>query len=84
MTQTFFPPQSDTAQKVYCYVNRFSKIVVAKLKGFENIDYERVIFPTQRFLFMANNSCDLEIHLSTDIGIVKDTIPCSKLEVTKS
>lgn len=82
MTQIFFPPQSNTAgQKVYCYINKFSKVVIAKLSGLENRNCERVVFPTQKFLFMANDSCELEIHQQTDVGIIKDTIPCCELEV---
>ena len=82
MTQIFFPPQSDTAeQKTYCYINKFSKVVVAKLRGLEDRDCERVAFPTQKFLFTANDSCELEIHFSTDVGIIRDTIPCSELNV---
>ena len=82
MTQIFFPPQANTTgQKVYCYINKFSKVVIAKLSGLENRNCERVVFPTQKFLFMANDNCELEIHSSTDVGIIKDIIPCSELEV---
>jgi len=82
MTQIFFPPQSDIAeQKVYCYTNEFSKVVIAKLSGLENRDCERVVFPDQKFIFMASDDCELEIHQQTDIGITRDVVSCSKLKV---
>jgi len=82
MTQIFFPPKLDkNRQKTYCYINRLSTVVIAKLSGLENRDCERVVFPTQKFLFMADDKCELEIHQQTDIGIIKDIIPCPRLEV---
>lgn len=85
MTQIFFPPKSNLdRQKVYCYINQLSKVVIAKLSGLENRDCERVLFPTQKFLFMANDECELEIHRQTNTGIIKDIIPCSKLETVEN
>lgn len=83
MTQIFFPPESGKKEKIYCYINDFANVVVAKVKGFKDRQCERVIFPTEKFLFMANDDCRLEIHSSTDIGIIKDTIVCSKLEIVE-
>lgn len=85
MTQIFFPPTADTnQQKVYCYTNRSSSVVIAKLSGLENRDCERVVFPDQKFLFMANDECKLEIHQQTNVGIIKDAIVCSELEVIEN
>ena len=82
MTQIFFPSSSDiNQQKVYCYVNKFTKVVIAKINGLKNKHCERVIFPAEKFLFMANDNCELEIYQQTDIGIIKETIACCKLEV---
>lgn len=82
MTQIFFPPISSIEQqKVYCYVNNFAKVVVAKVNGLKNRHCERVIFPTEKFLFMADDNCELEIHQQTDQGITRDIIACSELEV---
>lgn len=85
MTQIFFPPSPDTKQqKVYCYVNQLANVVIAKINGLQNRHCERIIFPAEKFLFLADDSCELEIHQQTDIGIIKDTIACSKLEVIES
>ena len=85
MTQIFFPSNPDTKQqKVYCYVNQSAKVVIAKINGLQNRHYERVIFPAERFLFVADDSCELEIHQQTDIGIIQNTIVCSQLEVIES
>ncbi len=84
MTQIFFPSTSDIErQKTYCYVNNSAKVVIAKINGLKNRDCERVIFPSERFLFLANDDCELEIHQQTEVGIIKDTIACCKLKVTK-
>ena len=81
--QTFFSPvqKSNREQKVYCYVNDFSHVVVAKVRGLENRHCERVIFPTEKFLFIAHDDCELEIHRYVDTGITKDIILCSDLEI---
>lgn len=85
MTQIFFPTTVDTnQQKVYCYVNQSSKVIIAKLSGLENRQCERVVFPEQKFLFMANDESELEIHHQTEIGITKETILCSELEVIEN
>ncbi|MEL6496796.1 MAG: DUF1830 domain-containing protein [Cyanobacteria bacterium J06623_7] len=84
MTQIFFPPQSkNQQQKTYCYVNNFPEVVVVKLGGPDNRHCERVIFPTEKFLFVANDSCELEIHRHTEIGITRDIIACAELTVVK-
>jgi len=84
MTQIFFPPTADTHQrKVYCYTNRSSTVVIAKLSGLQNRQCERVVFPEQKFLFMANDDCKLEIHQQTNFGIVREAIVCSELEVVE-
>ncbi len=85
MTQIFFPSTSDINQpKIYCYVNKFTKVVIAQINGLKNKHCERVIFPTENFLFMANDNCELEIYQQTNIGIIKEAIACSELEVTNN
>jgi len=85
MTQIFFPPRADSdTEKVYCYVNKSSKVVIAKLGGLENRNCERVVFPEQKFLFMANDNCELEIHQQANAGVTKETVACSELEVIKN
>lgn len=82
MTQIFFPPESDLShQKLYCYTNTASQIVIAKIRGLDNRHCERVVFPGEKFMFRANNDCDLEISRQTNAGIIKDNISCSRLEV---
>ena len=82
MTQIFFPSSSDIQQpKIYGYVNEFTQVVIAKINGLKNRQCERVIFPAEKFLFMANDNCKLEIFQKTDIGIIKDTIACSQLKL---
>ena len=84
MTQLFFPPQSDVKQsKVYCYINNLTNIAIAKIRGLENRHCERVIFPGEKFLFMANDDCELEIYQQTNSGIIKDNIACSQLKVVE-
>lgn len=82
MTQIFFPFSLDSKhQQLYCYVNNLTKVVVAKIIGLKNRQCERVIFPQEKFLFLADDSCEVEIIQQSHIGIIKDTITCSQLQV---
>lgn len=85
MTQMFFPTkQKRELQQTYCYINNFAEVVVAKLQGISNRDCERVIFPGEKFLFVASDDCELEIHRHTDIGITRDVVSCSQLQTVES
>ena len=84
MTQLFFPSSSSQArQQVYCYVNDSTRVVVAKINGLKNRHCERVVFPGEKFLFLADKNCELEIHRQTEIGVTKDIIVCSRLPVVE-
>lgn len=85
MTQIFFPPSSDRKQqKICCYVNNLAKIVIAKISRIKNRDCERVIFPAERFLFAADDDCQLEIDRQTNLGIIRESIACFELKVVES
>ena len=85
MTQLYSPSKLDFKhQQVYCYVNHFKKVVVAKVVGLKNRQCQRVVFPQEKFLFLADDNCDLEIIQQSKIGIIKDTIACSQLQVEES
>ena len=80
MTQIFFPSESDVSyQKLYCYTNTVSQIVIAKIRGLVNRHCEKVVFPGEKFLFRASDDCDIEISKPTNAGIIQDRI---QLEVT--
>lgn len=82
MTQIFFPPSPEVKQqKTYCYINNHATVVVVKLINIDDRHCERVIFPAEKFLFTADDSCEIEVHQQTNTGIIKDIIACSKLEV---
>ncbi len=82
MTQIFFPPNLDNkCQTLYCYVNKFSKVVIAKIHGIKDRQCERVIFPEEKFLFWANDNCEIEIIQQTNIGIIQNVLSCSQLQV---
>ena len=85
MTQIFFPPNlDDDSKQLYCYRNSTSKIVIAKVRGLEDRHCERVVFPEENFLFEANEDCELEIAQQTSIGIIRDMIPCTQLQIEKA
>ena len=82
MTQIFSPVESSTnRQTLYCYTNNLPQVVVAKIRGLIDRDCERVVFPQEKFLFEANDKCQVEIVRHTITGIIKDKIPCSQLQV---
>ena len=82
MTQIFSPAESSTDyQKLYCYTNKFHQAVVVKIRGLMDRNCERVVFPQEKFLFEANDECQVEIIQTTITGIIKDNIPCSQLQV---
>lgn len=81
MTQVFYLPQLDKKkQQAYCYINNFKQIVIAKINGLKNRHCERVIFPKEKFIFMADKNCELEILQQTNRGIIRHTLSCSKLQ----
>ena len=85
MTQIFFPPHlDDDSKQLYCYTNKTTKVVVAKVRGLAHRHCERVVFPEEKFLFEAHEDCELEIARQTTIGIVKDRIPCSQLQLEQA
>lgn len=82
MIQIFSPAESSTDyQKLYCYTNNLHQVVVAKIRGLMDRDCERVVFPQEKFLFEANDECQVEIIQTTITGVIKDSIPCSQLQV---
>ena len=82
MTQIFSPLESGTDyQKLYCYTNSLHQVVVAKIRGLVNRHCERVVFPNEKFLFKANDECQVEIIQRTNAGIIRDNIPCSQLQI---
>lgn len=82
MTQIFCPAESSTDDRtLYCYTNNLPQVVVAKIRGLVNRDCERVVFPQEKFLFEANDKCQVEIVRQTITGTIRDRIPCSQLQV---
>lgn len=81
MTQIFFPSQVDgVQQQVYCYFNNTSKMAIVRILGLEERHCERVVFPGEKFLFEAEQDCELEVSKYATGGIVKENIPCSELQ----
>ena len=82
MTQIFSPGESSLdSQKLYCYTNHLHQVIVAKIRGLVDRHCERVVFPQEKFLFEANDKCQVEIVQRTPAGIIRDSIPCSQLQV---
>lgn len=85
MTQIFLPPKSDIShQKLYCYTNASPSVAIVRVPGIEDWHGERVVFPSEKFLFRANNDCELEISRQTNVGIINDLISCFRLEVVEN
>ncbi|MEM7064524.1 MAG: DUF1830 domain-containing protein [Cyanobacteria bacterium P01_B01_bin.77] len=86
MTQILDPiPSDDTNSVLCCYVNRSSKIQVARITNISNWYFERVVFPGQRLMFEANAKGQLEIHSgSMASSILEDTIPCARLVIDQA
>jgi hypothetical protein len=73
------PPKSD-GDLLCCYVNRTSKIEVARITNIPNWYFERVVFPGQQLIFEAKTEANLEIHSGMMASsILSDTISCEKL-----
>lgn len=86
MTQIFFPHKHNPKQqhKTYCYTNKLARVVVAKINGLKDRYCERVIFPQEQFLFVADDNCELEICQQTSAGIISDVIACRDLQTINS
>lgn len=86
MTQTLDPiPFDDSNTVLCCYVNRSSKIQVARITNIENWYFERVVFPGQRLMFESVVSGQLEIHSGAMASsILEDTISCNRLVIDRA
>ena len=83
MTNSLDPlPQAGIKLISCCYVNRSSKIQVARITNIPNWYFERVVFPGQRLIFEADAQAQLEIHTGMMASsILSDTIPCDRLAI---
>jgi hypothetical protein len=60
-----------------CYVNTSRQLQILRSKNGANWDFERVVFPKERFLFEAPPETKLEIHTSTSVTTISsDAISC--------
>ncbi|NJP11188.1 MAG: DUF1830 domain-containing protein [Leptolyngbyaceae cyanobacterium RU_5_1] len=65
-----------------CYVNRTSKMQIARISNISNWYFERVVFPGQKLLFESPLNAQLEIHTGTIASaILADRIPCDQLQI---
>lgn len=85
MTQIFFPSDSNiNYPKTYFYKNNSNKVVVVRINDLPDRHCERVIFPGENFLFQAEDDFNLEVYQQTNIGIIHDVIPSSKLKILEN
>jgi Domain of unknown function (DUF1830) len=83
MAQTFCPQPSEQKQQLCCYFNASKEIVIARITDGLGKNYERVVFPMERFLFEASAEAYLEIHQYTQTGIHKNVFPSTELQVSE-
>ena len=70
-------------QILCCYVNATSFLQIARSTKISNWDFERVIFPGERFLFEALSDAQLEIHTCIrGTATLSDKILCNHLRVS--
>lgn len=83
MNQLFQTPPSEYNERILCcYVNGTSNTLVAKVTNIPNWNFERVVFPNERFLFEALPTAELEIHRNTPSGkVLSDKVTCNYLRV---
>ena len=82
MTQLSFFITTDTQnQKLYCYTNNYPQIVTVKIMGLADKIWQRIVFPTEKFLFIADDSCQIKVNKSSDKDIIQEVINCSDLAV---
>ena len=80
MTQLSFSTTTDVQQqKLYCYTNNYPQIVTVKILGSKNKSWQRIVFPAEKFLFIANDSCQVKIDKSSNKNIIQEVINCSDL-----
>lgn len=83
MAQIFCPHPLEQKQQLCCYFNASTEIVIARITNSLDKNYERVVFPKERFLFEASSDAYLEIHQYTQTGIHKNLLPCTELQVSE-
>jgi hypothetical protein len=68
-------------QLLCCYVNQTKRIQIVKIDSIDGCYLQRVIFPSERFLFEAPAEATLEIYIQlAGQTILLDSIPCSHLQ----
>lgn len=83
----FFQEQElDNDNKILCcYTNNSINVVILRKPIIPGRYCERVVFPGERFLFIASKDSQIEVHkYNAHIGLVKETILCTKLAIEKS
>lgn len=73
----------ELSDRILCYyVNSTSQLQKARISNVPNWAFERVVFPSQRFLFDAIPNALLEIYTCSPLGETPcKQIPCNHLKV---
>lgn len=85
MIQTQLNLNFENSDKILCfYSNDTSYIQIVRLRNIENWNYERVVFPKERFFFEAERDAQLEIYMcEMDKKILSAIVPCDRIQVNE-
>ncbi|MFB2879744.1 DUF1830 domain-containing protein [Floridanema aerugineum] len=85
MIQTSESFLTSTSEDVLCfYTNATTEIQIIRIENNPNSKLERIVFPSEKLLFVGEPEAQLEIYTgSMGKEILSDTIPCASLRVEK-
>ncbi|MFB2898713.1 DUF1830 domain-containing protein [Aerosakkonemataceae cyanobacterium BLCC-F50] len=83
MIETFEATLANTVEELLCfYTNDSTEMQIIRLENNPNSKLERIVFPSEKLLFVGEEKAQLEIYTGNKgKEILFDTIPCASLRV---
>lgn len=83
MIETCESSLANSVEEILCfYTNASQEIQIIRLANNPNTKLERIVFPSEKLLFVGESKVQLEIYTgSKGKEILFDTIPCTNLQV---
>ncbi|OKH39090.1 hypothetical protein NIES2119_08140 [[Phormidium ambiguum] IAM M-71] len=83
MIETCESSLATSVEEVLCfYTNASTEIQIIRIENTQNIKLERIVFPSEKLLFVGESKAQLEIYTgSKGKEMLFDTIPCASLKL---
>lgn len=83
MIETCETSLANTAEELLCfYTNSSTEIQIIRIENNPNSKLERIVFPSEKLLFVGEPKAQLEIYTGSEgKEILFDIIPCANLQI---